>query len=58
MPASVVPTNARNAGGAATGGDRVAPRAGHAADRADMPRIWSWPPARLWPPAPHGRRLG
>jgi hypothetical protein len=68
MPARVVLANVRltvvnggeagrNAGPVAPGGGRVARPARDAAERADMPRIWSWPPARLWPPAPRVQGL-
>jgi hypothetical protein len=68
MPARVVLANVRlavvngreagrNAGAVAPGGGRVARAARDAADPADMPLIWSWPPARLWPPAPRVQGL-
>lgn len=45
MPARVVPTNVRSD----DGNRRGARLADDVTDTAVLPRIWSWPPARLWP---------
>jgi hypothetical protein len=40
----------RDARAVAAGRERDARRTDDVTDPAVMPRIWSWPPARLWPP--------